>query len=76
MNNANDEVTVMSKTRATRQLFKGKWSMEPDGTEEYYYVIHASAAGLRALAAQAAKNKGGKAVDGPLTARIVERRKI
>ena len=75
---------LYARTRTTRSLFKripvegrpGITIAESDGIEELFYETCIDLEGLNLLARDAAKNKRGIAKDGPLSVRILERRKL
>lgn len=82
--NANEQV-IFSKTRTTRPLTKrivvqGEhgtgFRTEPDGREEIYYQTTVDLASMDLLAHKAASNKSQRSSDGPITVRILERRRI
>jgi hypothetical protein len=78
---------VFRETRCTRSLNKvveitPKFSgdtghrREPDGSEEFYFSTEIDLEALNYLGQRAAQNKSGKATDGPLTVRIIRRRRL
>ena len=77
-------IIVFPRTRIVRAVRKrvppagpGKgFTTEPDGEEELYYSTSVDLEELHQLARRAAQNKSGKAVDGSLEVRILERRRL
>jgi hypothetical protein len=81
---------IFPKTRAVRNLYRtveesgqtptgGTYNSRQsviDGQEEFYWETSIDWAALEQVAMRAAKNKSGKAKEGPLQVRIIERRKL
>lgn len=76
------------KCRTTRQLYRKEKIVTPtqydqtetvksieDGIEQIEYEVTLNGAGLDAMARKAAANKSQKSSDGPVTVRIVNRRR-
>lgn len=78
--------TVFKESRCMVKMYrmqKGKtasggetYTRVDDGTEEIIYCTEINLSALETLAQRAARNKSGKAVDGPLTVYVTGRRRI
>lgn len=72
---------IFPKSRGTHPLYKRvdtQWGFtsEADGSEEFYYETRINMEDLHHLAVKAARNKSGKAKDGPLSVKVIERRRM
>jgi hypothetical protein len=77
--------TIYPRNRTTRKLYRREPITEPgtrgyrslpDGEEEIHYEVSMNIDALHSLARKAAGNKSQRCVDGPLTVRVLERKRI
>jgi hypothetical protein len=73
---------IMGPCKTERNLSKrvpltgGGFSTAPDGTEEILYEVFLDGCALNGMARKAAGSKGQMSTDGPLTVKVISRKRI